>query len=581
MTQENKFTELDFFAIKQKLINNFQAQTEFQDVNFLGSTANIIVDTCAYAIHQMAFHANFAISETFLDSVQKRANALSRAKELGYPMATVSSSVMRVVVEVSNLLPADPDILLPKFENFNAKSTDSSGKSIAFVNTEAITLVKETNELGEFIDETKRKAIFDIWQGRQTSRTFSFDATQEFGKYSLLDDNIDGKTVQVSVDGAEWNVYDGINSIDPDSNIFYIQENALGNIEIWFGDGILSKKPINGAEIIVDYLISIGEDGNDVATISYPVKSSDSDWEVSITEISQGGAPEHTTHRIATTAPIVFAAQKRAVTKTDYEGLLKAEFSWIETLAVWGGEDNDPPIYGRVFVSIKPKGSEFLSSSLAQQVEDRVLNKYNVLGIPAEITEPDYVYIDLSSEVFWDPSLTREDASTLLNTFVLTDIDTFFINNVTEFNKKMKYSKLVAAIDDSHNAISHNITTLNLSKKFKPIPFSNLTTEYNFRNPIQSGTFTSNPISIIGGSTITLKDNGNGSIDEYLGNNVRSFGIGTINYKTGSIVLSNYKFEVENSTEVIFNAKPANQDIEIKNNALLVLGTKTATMSRV
>jgi hypothetical protein len=578
------FSSADFDKIERDLKTWLSQQTEFRDFNFDGPAISILISALAYTTNYMAVQANMSLTEAFLDSCQIRGSAVSRAKEIGYFPSQVSSSraVISLIWDHPTSTSGLTDVFVPEGTRF---SSGDSNASYEFVTVKSYQM-NDSLSAGRYIAE------IEIHQGEIQERTFVYPNTSRIPSFKLPDIDIDSDYFRVfvtepgDIQATEYEKAENIVEIGPNTLAFFLQEGIDESIDFTLGDGVIGKRPSPGATILVKYLTTVGKPANGVSLFSAVTAIEQGsnlvdprDLDVETIEKAAHGAPKQSIESIKFTAPKNYAAQNRCVTSGDYSAILLREFSFIETLSVWGGEVNDPPAYGRVFVSIKPYDGTRLSPNTKQAIREQVLNKFSVVGIIPEIVDPDYTFVNVISTVNFNKELSSVSESDLLLS-VQDSIKMYFRESVTKFESVIRFSKLGQAIDQTDPSILGSTTKLVLEKRSIPVPFVEQRFSYHFKNPIEAGSVKSDPILTIGGTYLSLVETVPGRIDAYQNGQIQAQGIGSVNHNTGEVVLTSYRFDVPTNTEIRISAIPKTQDIYSKQNNLLVVGDLKVALSK-
>lgn len=563
--QENfNFSELDFNEIRESIVEYLRQQSEFQDIDFEGSAISYLVDALAYSQTYMAYHANMAVSETFLQSARLRANVVGKAKELGYipHSRTAAKSEMKVTYTYDNHDENNPrtDFLIPRGTQFNSD-----------IDKTFVTL--EDYYLSHVVGTNTYVANIEVYEGQlyDIAHTLNSGGPQE--KIQLPSENIDLSSMKVSLRGivGVWSQYDSIRNISGTSAVYFVQEGPTGEYELYFGDDVLGKNPGAGQIIDISYLVTSGPEGNSATTyeLNATPSSFGTDGSFSFSDISRSrmGAEREDIEAIRHSAPLMYQTQGRGVTQEDYYALLKNEFGYIEALNVWGGEENDPPFYGRVYIAIKPKTGDFLSSITKSQIEDRIKQKFSVMAITPRVVDADYLFVKPKSTVVYEPSRSTQTKGQIAGE-IKQNVKNFFESNVAQFDDVLRYSKMVNIIDETNESIRGNRTELTLIKKVRPTPNQLIAYEMPFFNELEPGSIQSVPFDY-DGKTISFKDDGSGGITLFInGKSVRSR-VGRVDYKTGKVTLTRYVFRNSYGFEFSMTAKPVNLDIYSKRNTLI------------
>jgi hypothetical protein len=466
MADRLNVTGLDFDTIKDNLKTFLQQQSEFQDYNFEGSGLNVLLDILAYNTHYNAYYLNMVANESFLDSSMLRNSVVSHAKKLGYTPRSASASRASVTVTVDSGSATPGSATLPKGYRFLSNQLDN--KSYLFVTLEDKTVSKTGNN---FVFSS-----VNVYEGQLVSYTYIHNQlsnpTQVF---DIPDNSIDTSTLKVSVrpstTNTEITVYNqatDVMSVTANSAVYYLQEGQNGQYQIYFGDNIIGKKLPDGGVVTLEYLSTLGSESNKannfVGTASIDGYSN---YTVSSLSAASGGNDRETIDEIKYAAPLNFLSQNRAVTKNDYIKLIQQNYPAFEAVNVWGGEENDPPIYGKVFISAKPKLGFEVTDTEKEYIKDVILKPISMLTVTPEIVDVDYNYLKLESYVYYDPAKTTQTDSEI-KTGVKNLITNFASTNLNQFNAFFKYSNLEGLIDGYSSSIISNEIEIFLGKKFRP-----------------------------------------------------------------------------------------------------------------
>tara|TARA_B110000444_G_scaffold243575_1_gene262169 strand:- start:15420 stop:17261 length:1842 start_codon:yes stop_codon:yes gene_type:complete len=465
-------TELDFADIKNNLKNFLKQQTEFNDYDFEGSGLNVLLDVLAYNTHYNALNAHYSLNESFLDSAQIRGNVVTRAKLLGYiPRSVLSPRATVTIVVTKPNSGTIPTVLeLTKGTKLN---TVVSGEEFQFVvlNTQQATLSGST---WTFNDVT-------IVEGTSRELKYRVDNDIENQKFQLSDFDADTSTLRVRVQANEestafdvYTKFETLKGVDSTSKVYYLQENPSGYYEVYFGDGVTGFKPTNNNIVTVDYVTTKGTESNgaNLFTMVDDISTFD-DIAVSLNSAAAGGAEEETMESIRFNAPLTFISQNRAVTADDYASIIKKEFSNIDSISTWGGEDNDPPDYGRVYVCIKPLLAATLTTAEKTSITGTILKGKNVVSITPQIVDPNFTFLELDVSFKYNPNLT-DRSSVDLQSVVRDTITDYNFNNLNKFDGVFRHSQLTRNIDNSDPAI--------LNTTVRPRMFQNITPVNNALN---------------------------------------------------------------------------------------------------
>lgn len=484
-----KVAELDFDAIKDNLKGFLKSQSEFSDYNFEGSGLSILLDILAYNTHYMGYYLNMVSNEMFIDTALSRSSVVSHAKLLGYtPRSTVASRATINVSFTPVTNDANSTIVIPRFTRFLSESKD--GTNYVFVNPTSRTITKN-NVTGLFTTEN-----LEIKEGQPLSITFTYSSqTNPKQVFELPESDIDTSTIQVrvqtSAENATQNTFilaQDATNVDADALVYYLEENKNGRYQIYFGDGIIGKKLVEGNIVIVSYISSSGASANGLKTFRL-VDTILPGSTVSITTNLEAtsGAPAEDVEGIRFTAPKAFIAQNRAVTKNDYIALLNRDYPYFQAVNVWGGEENTPPVYGKVYFTAKPLGGYEITTTEIEFVKNTIIKPFSILTVTPEYVPADYNYLNLNLNIYFDPTKTTKTPEEISATAIAA-VQTFANTNLNSFNSTFRVSQLSRAIDDSDFSIVSNDIELVLEKRITVDVTKPATYTLNFGTPLQQGT---------------------------------------------------------------------------------------------
>ena len=459
-------TELDFPEIKENLKNFLKQQTEFTDYDFEGSGLNVLLDVLAYNTHYNAMNAHFALNESFLDSAQIRGNVVTRAKLLGYIPRSVLSprATVDLVVNVAGESGTLPTVLdLPRGTKL---SSIVAGEEFQYVvlDTQQATLTGSTYTFNNV----------SIAEGSIRELKYRVDNTIENQKFQLSDHDADTSTLRVRVQSNEestsfdiYTKFDTLKNVTSTSKVYYLQENPSGYYEVYFGDGVTGFKPTNDNIVTLDYVVTKGKESNGSNVFSM-VDNVGGFSNITLTTVSNaaGGAEQETAESIRFNAPLTFISQNRAVTSDDYAAIIKKNFSNVDSISTWGGEDNDPPDYGQVYIAIKPLLANTLTTAEKTDITGAILKGKNVVSITPEIVDPNFTFLELDVFFKYNPNLT-DRSSVELQSVVRDTITDYNFNNLNKFDGVFRHSELTQKIDNSDPAILNSIV--------RPRMFQNIT----------------------------------------------------------------------------------------------------------
>jgi hypothetical protein len=483
------FTNLDFDQIKTSIRDYLRSNSNFTDYDFEGSNLSIILDILAYNTYISSYNANMVSNEVFIDSATLRENVVSIARSIGYTprSRTASKANVSFFVDTSTApSPQKPLTLTLKKGIVSTTSGSFSGVSYVYSIPDDIT-VPVIDGIADFSNIT-------IYEGTYITETYTVNSLDPNQRFILNNANIDSSLIRVEVrDGSlgprkKYIQSNNILDINSESRIFFIQEIEDQRYEIIFGDGIFGKKLINENIVEVSYVITNGESANGVSSFVFNgtiVDNNNFDVTSGISLIStniaaSGGKEIESVDSIKKYATRIYAAQNRAVTSSDYEAIIPQIYPEAESVSVFGGEDLDPPQYGKVFITIKPEGGFFVSNGVKDNIKS-ALKKYSVAGIVPEILDLKYLSIEIDSTIYYNNN--NAPSSDYVSSVVSNNVQKYA--NSSELNKygaRFKYSKFLRIIDDSHESITSNITTVQMRRDLKPVLNSLATYEICFGN---------------------------------------------------------------------------------------------------
>jgi hypothetical protein len=463
-----QLTALDFDEIKGNLKTFLRSQDVLKDYNYEGSALAVLLDLLAYNTHYNAMYLNMAANEMFLDSSVKRNSVISHAKLLGYYPRSASAPTAIVNLQIEGLELSH--IIIPKYTKF--LSEDIDGSNYVFVTT---------TEYYEYANTAGSVTINDVVlkQGEPLTYRFTFNTPENpYAKFKIPHSHVDLESLEVvvqnsSIDGYTtiFNKPSDVLAIDGESLVYFIQETMDGYYEIYFGNGILGKNLIDGNIVIVTYLATNGDSGNgakEFTLISNPIASYDSLTITTTSEASQGQEKE-TIESIKYTAPKAYSAQGRAITIEDYISLIQKNSGSfpIDSVNVWSGEENNPPVYGSIFVSLKPKGGYVITSNEKKRIAEEIIAPMSIMTVTPQIVDADYLYLKLAVEVLYDKrkTLLREEE---LKTRITQAIKEYSTSQLNTFNSTFVYGDLITAINDTDSSIITNDAKIYVEKKFFP-----------------------------------------------------------------------------------------------------------------
>jgi hypothetical protein len=459
--------DLDFFSIKNNLKTFLRSQSEFTDYDFDASGLSVLLDVLAYNTYYNAFYLNMAANEAFLDTAQLRQNILSQAKLVNYIPASRQGALAKVNILVTPSLVENQQINFITLDRYTRLiGRDINGVNYPFVAINANTASKSG---GTFLFSN----VF-IKQGEVVTMQFQANTANPKRRFEIPSANVDTTTITVAVQESSSNTYteqytlnEDLTEISANSTVYFMEENENLNYTIYFGDDVLGKKPKNGNIVTVTYLDTAGAPANNINKFTFTSRIAGlfrDNVSISTVSSSIGGTDKETDEQVKFRAPYFYSAQNRAVTKDDYESLITKDYNNIDAVSIWGGEENDPVIYGKVFVALKTKGYYTLTDIEKEEIKNNLIRSRNVLTVMPEIVDPDYCFLLLRGKVTYNPVLTRKTSDELLST-VRQAIEQYNDDQLNTFRSIFKLSKLQQYIESSEPSITGSDLNIYLQKQ--------------------------------------------------------------------------------------------------------------------
>ena len=565
-----RLTGLDFDELRSNFKNYLETQEEFTDYDSTGSAFSVLLDVLSYNTHINSFYLNMIANEMFIDTAIKRNSLMSLSKMLGYLPKSRKSSYANVTISVT---PTDNPSNITIAKNTRFKS-EINGITFTFVTDQSYSAIANGNS-------TVTLSNIKLVQGEPLTFRYTANTSDHSIKYKIPNRGIDTDSITVNLQESEENTTQSsytlatdLLNVNSSANVFFIEPDADDTYQIRFGDGILGRKEKTGNIVIIGYNLTNGVLGNG-ARIFSPVSTVAGYPGATVTTISAsvGGSDEESNDNIRFNAPRHYEVQNRAVTANDYKRIITREYPQAESVVVYGGENADPPEFGKVFIGIKPKSGLAITTSVKDFISE-VLAKYNVGSITPDFVDIDYIFPILTLTVNYDSRFTSKTTS-VLQRDVLNSITSYSTNELQEFSKDLRISKLTRTIDDTNTSIVGNELSIKLKKSFNPTLSEKLNYTIRFSNRIHHphaghmGAVTSTEFTILDGENISRSGCKFDDVDGI----IRVFRIvdgnkkivyenqGTIDYEKGEIILNlfNPSAYVGSSLDII--AKPENQDV--------------------
>jgi hypothetical protein len=470
--QPLKIAELDFDTILANLRDWFGSQDQFKDFDFDGSALSILLKNLAYNTHYGAFYVNMAANEGFIGTAFLPRNIYSHAKTLNYlPGSRVSAKAgVDISVTVSPSF-IGSSFSLPKYQQFVSEAID--GVNYSFILLDSAVATRET-----LVGSVEPFVFSDVvlTQGEPLVVKYTIDrASNPKLRYEIPSSNVDIETLSVQTQESSsntlistWEISTDITSIDADTDAFFLERGSSGNYTVYFGDGLIGKQPANGNILILSYIVTSGSSANKARVFTMLPLTNVASASVSTISPAAGGSEEEGVDSIKISAPIFYSTQNRAVTKSDFEVIIKKDFPSVGSVSVWGGEENEPPIYGKIFIALSPKEGLVISQGQKDEIVSKLVEDRVTLSLNPEIVDPQYVYVRIKSSVEYDKLRTNLSRSDIFLGVRNAIID-YNEDNLRLFGSKFIVSKLGAAIDDSNPSIVGSDTKVYLEKRFLPV----------------------------------------------------------------------------------------------------------------
>jgi len=582
-----QLNNLDFANIKTALKDYMRAQTDFTDYDFEGSAISNMLDVLAYNTYYTAFNTNMVVNELFLDSSTLRDNVVALAKQLGYTPKSITAPKAIVDLDLTFTGTAPQNVTFKAGSGFVTNFDDSLYRFI--LKDDYKTVVN--NNVASFED-------LPIYEGSLVTTRTVIDTALSDQRFIIENSSADTNTIRVAVYSTTSNtIYDtytaanNILDVGTDDKVYFINESEDEKYEIFFGDGILGRKLEDGEIVEISYIITNGDSTNGAKnftfngvlhddngiTIQQPFNNS----VLTTVQSATGGAAIESIDKIKYNAPKFYGSQNRAVTTNDYKAIVRNLYPAISDIIVFGGEEQEPPAYGKVFLSVKPTEAVALSAFTKNELQ-KELKQYTVASVKPEFIDLSILHIEMDSTIHYDGKKTKLLPAEIA-TKATKGIQEYLLSSNTEkFNGKFRYSKFIAVIDGSDRSINSNDTNITMRKDF--IAQINSTSYYEvcFQNPFLKDC--DNPVVWSTGMTVfeypsytTYLEDRSGKIvlyriDSLTGEKILlNDSVGTVDYDKGEVQL--YDFTILKGTysdnRIELRVKPANKDIEVKREAYL------------
>lgn len=573
--------DLDFFSLKNSLKNYLKDNTQFKDYDFEGSNINLLLDLLSYNTHKNAFFLNMLMSEAFLDSAQLRNSVLSHAKELNYLPRSARSARAKLKVTFDATAENAPYII----QKGSPFTTLIKNGSYVFTMPETITVASANNTFS---------FIADVYEGIYVQDTYVYQSGLENQRFLITNRNIDTRSLTVVVKedavdvGDNYTLSSTLLDLNSTSKVYFLQTNETSGYEILFGDNNLGKEPKVGSTIIIEYRITNGSKANGGKIYSCDFDPTGYDEllytpTVDVLENSIDGAEEETLESIRYYAPRHFQIQERLIAASDYSVALKSQFPEINAVHAYGGEEIEPPMFGKVFVAVDLSNVDGFPESKKREYYNFIKRKCP-FSIEPIFIEPDYSYVSVKSKVRYNVNVT--DLSTQsISTLVTNAIVNYNNEYLDDFDVILRYSKLLSEIDNAHPSIVSSFTNIQIYKKINPIlgKAQNLVLDFGislidtipekeiYHNSNDVNTVSSSPFSV-NGTRCIIEDNGSGKLwlmttDGKINQKIKD--VGTVNYKNGILRIESFILDSYKGNALKFYVNPADLDITSNKNNIL------------
>jgi hypothetical protein len=543
----NQFTNLDFGDIRSQIKDYLRTNTEFTDFDYEGSNFSVLIDILAYNSYITAYNTNMAVNESFLDSATLRENVVSLARNIGYVPRSKRASRAQIsftvdtegFLDVKSVTLRSGVVCLGNLETGN----------FVFSIPEDITVPVDNQGIARFNN-------ISIYEGRFLTKSFIVDNNQPNQKFIIPNADVDTELIRVfvtDVTNEEYAKFDNILNVNKNSKIFLVQEVEDEKYQILFGDNIFGRRPISGSSVYVSYITTNGKQANGSANFTFSgilVDNNSNKITNGISLIttnipSENGDDIEKIDSIKYIAPRVYSSQFRAVTANDYKGLIPAIFPNVESVTAYGGDELEPPQYGKVFISIKPRNGKFISKITKEEIKNK-LKQYTIAGIKPEIVDLKYLFVEINTSVYYDRSAVSEIEN--LRKKVIETITQYGTSyDLNNFGGRFKYSKLSSLIDNVSTSVTSNITKIKMRRDLQPELNKFATYELCF------------------GNAFHIKRN---NLLDNRGYNIKSTGFSILNVD-GTVYLSDVPIDEKKGTIFFFVLKD-NLPFIIKNNAGVV-----------
>tara|TARA_B100000287_G_scaffold48746_1_gene43292 strand:+ start:245 stop:2134 length:1890 start_codon:yes stop_codon:yes gene_type:complete len=596
-----KFTNLDYDQIKTQIKDYLRANSSFTDFDFEGSNFSVLIDTLAYNTYITAFNSNMTVNESFLDSATLRENVVSLARNIGYVPRSRTAAKAEISFDVT-------------IGDLQTDTLDLEAGLVCVGNTNDTNYIFSIPEKVVTTVDANRNASFSnitVYQGTFLQKSFVVDGSLD-QRFVLENPNIDSSTIVVRIrdsvndvsEGREYQVADNILNINSTSEIYLIQEVQDEKYELLFGDGFFGKKLANNNVIDVSYIVTDGKDGNGASNFTFAGRFKDDLGKVEVptnsitittNQNAINGAEIESVNSIKYFAPRIYSSQYRAVTARDYEAIIQNIYPNTESVSVVGGEELDPPQFGNVVISIKPKNGDYISDFDRNNILSK-LKQYSLSGINQKIIDLKVLFVEIDSTVYYNTAKVTNVND--LKSRISSSLSTFRTSNINKFGGRFKYSKVCQIIDNVDDSITSNITKVIIRRNLKSLINQTAQYELCFGNKFHVNTkgfnikstgftiagstttcyFTDVPKTDTTGTISIVKDSSEDGNYEVV---VKS--AGTVDYNKGEIMINtiNITSTVEPNNIIEIQAVPDSNDVIGLSDLYLDFAVSKSTINMV
>lgn len=579
-------SDLDFDQIRANLKTFMQGQDTFSDYNFDGSALSVLLDVLAYNTHYNALYTNLAVNEMFLDSASKRSSAVSIANNFGYTPKSATAAKAVLSITVSNSAATAQTLTIPKWSPFGT-----------MIDNQAYTFYTIQDYTANLSNGAYVFPYVEIFEG--SPRSLTFICTELNQKFTIPYKDIDLATLSVTVqptgenpDYSRYMLANRVLSLNAESEVYFIKELEDETYQISFGSNNLGKPLSTGNVISIQGLLTNKAQGNGASIFTYTGTGLGGTVVPSVVSAAFGGEEKESLDEIKYNVTQSFFDQNRCVTPVDFMSIIKRYYEDVDSVIVWGGEDNDPPVYGKVFISVKPANKAYLTPAEENYIKQSILQPRTVVSVTPEFVRPSYIELEIDTTVYYNKSVTTRSADNLKSA-VTQAIQDYRNTNLKKFDGVFRMSKFSAAVDAVDPSIQSNITRIKAYVEIAPKYNSYSEYRLNLVNPIYSEgvpeeAFTSTGFYIDDTDNVYyLDDDGVGNVRlfrkiEGTGEKVvQNAKIGSIDYATGTIKISNLRITSLFDANFYFIIKTASFDVVSIRNQIVDIPVKRVTVSLI